>query len=384
MLTGLKLVDASDQSTVATLTAGKQIDIGTSHDGSFGFEATVASGAEIASVKLALTGPNPRSQTENRAPYSLYGDTKQPDGTFALKGGTLPAGAYTLTATAYSEKGGEGTVLDTRTASFTVLAAPALSVDDATVEEAANASLEFEVTLDRSAKATVTVDYATSDGTAVAGEDYTTATGTLRFAAGETSKTVSVAVLDDAVDEGAETMTLTLSGPSGATIADAKATGTITNSDPIPQAWLARFGRTVTGQVLDAVEARLDAPRSAGAEASLAGQALPSWRGGSAPAGDGAANDNTAAAARAEDESRAALAAMTAWLSQTGPDGGGTAGFGARGDDGAEPQSRALTPRDFITGTSFALTGGSADGGGFASLWGRGSIARFDGREGSL
>ena len=47
-------------------------------------------------------------------------------------------------------------------------------------------------------------------------------------------------------------------------------------------------------------------------------------------------------------------------------------------------QSRALTGRDFLTGTSFALTGGLAEAGGYAALWGRGAISRFDGREGDL
>ena len=45
-------------------------------------------------------------------------------------------------------------------------------------------------------------------------------------------------------------------------------------------------------------------------------------------------------------------------------------------------QSRALTGRDFLTGTSFALTGGSAEAGGYAALWGRGAISRFDGQRG--
>ena len=189
-------------------------------------------------------------------------------------------------------------------------------------------------------------------------------------------------VLEDDHDEGSETLTLTLSSPSGATVADGEATGTITNDGSIPQAWLARFGRTVTGQVLEAVEARLAAPREAGAQMSLAGQALPSLQGG-----DAAGNDGAGAAEREDAEARERLASMTAWLAQTGPDAGpgSGAGFGPAFDGtGREPESRALTGRDFVTGTSFALTGGSAEGGGFASLWGRGSIAGFDGREGSL
>ena len=93
---------------------------------------------------------------------------------------------------------------------------PGLTVADAEVQEAANATLAFAVTLGRAPSGTVTVDYATSDGTATAGSDYTAASGTLTFAAGETEKTVSVPVLDDAHDEGSETLTLTLSNASGA------------------------------------------------------------------------------------------------------------------------------------------------------------------------
>ena len=114
------------------------------------------------------------------------------------------------------------------------------------------------MTLSRAPSSTVTVDYATADGTATAGSDYTAVNGTLTFAAGETEKTVSVAVLDDAHDEGSETLTLTLSNASGAYIEDGTATGTITNSDHMPKAWLARFGRTVAEQVLDAVGARVE------------------------------------------------------------------------------------------------------------------------------
>ena len=135
---------------------------------------------------------------------------------------------------------------------------PGLTVADAQVQEAANATLAFAVTLSRAPSGTVTVDYATSDGTAAAGSDYTATSGTLTFAAGETEKTVSVPVLDDAHDEGSETLTLTLSNPSGAYLADGSATGTINNSDPMPLAWMVRFGRTVGSQVVDALGQRLD------------------------------------------------------------------------------------------------------------------------------
>ena len=273
----------------------------------------------------------------------------------------------------------------------TVPGPAALSVADAEVHEAADAVLAFRVTLDRARHAEVTVDYATADGTATAGADYTPANGTLTFAAGVTAKTVSVAVLDDAHDEGDETLTLTLSNAQGARIADGTATGTIENTDHMPQAWLARFGRTVTGQVLDAVEARLTAPREAGARATLAGQALPSWDGANDRAktaanpgsGSGAGDDADASerALRGDARDRDAMASIRDWMAHAGANGDWhTPGEGPE-DRG---QSRALTGRDLVTGTSFALTGGSAEAGGYAALWGRGAITRFDGRAGDL
>ena len=132
----------------------------------------------------------------------------------------------------------DGKVL-VNTAVATVPGPLALSVADARIDEAANAVLAFQVTLNRAATGTVTVDYETADGTATAGADYTAVSGTLTFDPGETAKTVNVTVLDDAHDDTEETLTLTLSNASGALIRDAEATGTIVNSDPIPKAWLA-------------------------------------------------------------------------------------------------------------------------------------------------
>ena len=129
----------------------------------------------------------------------------------------------------------------------TIEGPPGLSVADARVREAEGATVDFAVTLGRASAETVTVAYATSDGTAAANQDYEPASGTLTFEVGETAKTVAVAVLDDAHDEGEETFTLTLSNPRGgnAWLKDATAIGTIENDDPMPQAWLARFGRTI-------------------------------------------------------------------------------------------------------------------------------------------
>ena len=188
----------------------------------------------------------------------------------------MPAGAYTVTATPYPEANLGGAPGQARSVSFTVQAHE-LSVADARAEEGTDATIGFTVTLSAVSPAPVTVDYATADGTATAGADYTAARGTLTFAAGKTTQTIAVAVLDDAHEEGEETMTLTLSRPAGAVLADAEATGTIANRDPLPRALLARFGRTAAVHVVEHVEARLQAPRAPGV-ASPAGTCGQAWR----------------------------------------------------------------------------------------------------------
>ena len=145
---------------------------------------------------------------------------------------------------------------------------------DARVDENTGAGLAFAVTLDRAARGTVTVDYATANGTAMAGADYTATSGTLSFAAGEASKTVAVAVLDDDHDEGEETLTLRLSHASGARIADASATGTIENTDPLPRGLMTWFGRAAAVHVVEHVEERLQAPREPGIRGRFAGREL--------------------------------------------------------------------------------------------------------------
>ena len=259
--------------------------------------------------------------------------------------------------------------------SATVPGPPGLSVADAQVEEAAGATVDFAVTMSRASASTVTVDYATADGSATAGSDYTATSGTLTFAPGETAKTVSVPVLDDAHDEGEETFTLTLSNPSGgnAWLEDATATGTIENSDAMPQAWLARFGRTVAEQVVEAVEGRFAARRAPGIEMTLAGERV-----GAAP-GEPGWKSGAGAEARArrleEHGARARLAAMTDRLNGAGTRDGEARRAGYR--------SRGVTPRELLTGSSFALTGEAAAGG-TVSLWGRGAVSHFDGIEGDL
>ena len=111
-----------------------------------------------------------------------------------------------------------------------------ISVADASVTEGNNgtSTLAFTVTLSAAASGPVTVAYATSNGTAKAGQDYVARTGTLTFAAGETSKVVHVQVTGDTAVEANETVRLTLSSPTGAAIKDGSAIGTIVNDDSAP------------------------------------------------------------------------------------------------------------------------------------------------------
>jgi hypothetical protein len=112
--------------------------------------------------------------------------------------------------------------------------APSLAVSDALVTEGDSGTKNalFTVSLSAASASPVTVDYATTDGSAKAPGDYAAATGTLTFAAGELSKQVAVAVVGETVDELHETYSLDLSNPVGATLGDPRGAGTILDNDP--------------------------------------------------------------------------------------------------------------------------------------------------------
>ena len=303
----------------------------------------------------------------------------------------------------------------------------ALSVADASVSEGPGARLAFAVTLDRTRDRKVLVRYATADGTATQGEDYTGVSGTLRFAPGETTKTVSVPVLDDAHDEGSETLTLTLTSPRRAVIDDGTAVGTIVNSDPLPNAWLSRFGRAASDHVVQSIgrrleggareshltvmgwrvdtllqsthperdgrEPRADAP---GRQPEGSVRASEGWTGG-ATRGGGAMSDPGAARPAFEgamtqgvppmqggalqSSARAVGASDNRWLDMLGRL------FMALGPNGGEALA---TPglRDMVMGSSFYY-GYSPDAGTLRSMnrltaWGESAATRFSGAEGKL
>ncbi len=277
----------------------------------------------------------------------------------AVDGVIVPADGLALGGGAIRDRGGNDAVLAhgavARAAEVEAQAdGPALRVADARAREGEDAAVEFTVTLAPAASGTVTVDYASADGTAKAGEDYTAASGTLVFAPGETEKTIAVALLDDAVDEGEESFALRLSNAAGAALADAEATGAIVNSDPLPKAWLGRFGRTAAVHVVEAVGERLGGSPSSGAQVTIAGLPLPT----------------TGAAGSAAPEA-------PAW------DGRAWTGHPW---DGAQGGARSLTGRELLAGSSFRLSPGAAAGAPDVrwTAWGRGAASRFDGKDEGL
>ena len=229
LISGFTLRDHASNADAGAVTDGTTITLDDPANGQYGFRGNPAADAVIGSVKFELSGTKSVSRTDNDQPYTLY----------AVGSQGLPPGAYTLKATVYPEPDGEGPAHQTRSVSFTIAAEATaeknqLSVADATASEETDSTIDFVVTLNPASYESVSVNYATSDGSATAGDDYTSKTGTITFNAGETTKTVQVAIIDDAVDDNNETLTLTLSNASGADINGAQATGTITNSEPAP------------------------------------------------------------------------------------------------------------------------------------------------------
>ncbi|MCP2671226.1 choice-of-anchor D domain-containing protein, partial [Maricaulaceae bacterium EIL42A08] len=118
--------------------------------------------------------------------------------------------------------------------------APEISIADASVAENGG-TVDFAVTLSNPSASAITVDFATADGTAIAGSDYVTTSGTLTFNPGDTADTITVTITDDGVVEPSETFTVDLSGATNSTIVDGSATGTITNDDAAPVGYTASF-----------------------------------------------------------------------------------------------------------------------------------------------
>ena len=301
--------------------------------------------------------------------------------------GSIPAALCRFEDSINPQQGGVS--LPCEQSSATSQSQAALSVSDARAGEVAGAAVAFAVTLSRAASETVTVRYATRDGSARAGEDYAAASGTLTFEAGESSKTVSVEVLDDAHDEREETFVLALSNVSGARLEDAEATGTIENTDLLPAALLARFGRASAQHVVEHVEARIAKPREPGFRARFAGRDLrpgmerefaldflsqfgrPAGTGppGGSPIASHASGAGVGAPGMTGQDLRMGGAALLRGGAMSSGPGGGFLGA-------------AFSGGDLLSGSEFELN--RERHGGVISVWSRSARSHFGGRQGAL
>ena len=222
-----------------------------------------------------------------------------------------------------------------------------------------------------------------------------------------------VTILDDSHDDGGETFQLEVgfadSEPARLRgLGAARGTITIENADPLPAAYLARFGRTVAEQALDGIAGRMTAPRTPGMQGTLAGQALSFDLTASGSSATGvtlgtpgasdtpSSNHDTALAMVGIARGLGAGGVLPAQGSGQVPGAGSGAGPGSAADPfgdhfgagfgdsrSATPSlhSRSISARDALLGSHFSLTGETDASGGTMAFWGRAAQARFDGAE---
>ena len=242
---------------------------------------TVAQNGEFATSgetgSRTLTLPVTGSATFTVA--TLDDAVDEPDGSISA---TINTGAGYIVAEAPNHTASV-TVSDN---DVTLSSGPTLSIGDATLHENQRTGY-FTITLSEAMQWPVTFYYATQDSNPVsarAGEDYIAWQRAWKLRStinpGQTEKKIYVRLYNDNHDEDPETFQMVIydAGVSGAdatvAIADSTATGTIINDDPMPQAWLTRFGRTIAQQAIDGLSDRIADNRTAGTQGTVAGQAF--------------------------------------------------------------------------------------------------------------
>ena len=397
--------DEPDGSVTVTVAAGDGYTVGTASSGTVAIEDDDLPPPEItiAADAAAITegGVAAFTVTADRAPdadlavtlavseaagsdFVAAGD-EGPAAVTIPKGGTEAAFTVTTVDDAVDEPDGTVTVMLAVGDGYTLGAsasaavpvadndaAPALPVvslgDDLEVPE--HGVFAFRVTLSAAAAHEVRVSWFAETETARYA-DFAPISGSVRFSPGERAGAFYVFPVNDAHDEDAETFRVVLQRAEGATIGDGVAVGTIVNSDPMPAAWLSRFGRTVAEQALDGIAGRMSADRTPGMQGTLAGQAL--------------SFDPAASGPPASDREAALAMADVARGFDGSAGGSGSFGnadpFGGLRFGGTQAQSRTMTARDALLGSSFSLTGARDGAGGSMAFWGRAGQGSFDGRE---
>ena len=258
-----------------------------------------------------------------------------------------------------------------------------IGIRDATGDED-DGWLDFRVRLSKKYDDYVCYDFETiSGGNATEGTDYLKIPkATYWMQIGKRVDKPFVRIIDDSVNDNGETVKVKISNArlcndasQTLSITRAEATGTIRNTDPLPQALMARFGRTAAVHVVERVEERMAASREAGFEAQFAGRQLRPGMG--------------------RELARDFLSQLGASVDRRGPGGGspmataaGPLGLAAGPMDSmADPDrglhSMGLGGGNLLTGSSFAFNRETRQGG-MLSFWSRGARSSFAGREGTL
>ena len=284
-----------------------------------------------------------------------------------------------------------------------------IRIQDATGDED-DGYLDFRVRLSKKSDDLVCYDFETiSGGTATEGTDYLKfPKATYWMQIGKRVDKPFVRIIDDSENDNGETVKVKISNAhlcddasKTVSITRDEATGTIRNTDPLPQALMARFGRTAAVHVVEHVEERLAAPREVGVEAQVAGRQLRpgmeremaldflSQLGSSAGMhAPGAGSPG----ARYGSPMGAAAGSIGLAAGMGGPAGGGMGLAadpmnGMAGPDGGlfdrGLSSMGLGVENLLTNSSFALTRETRQGG-ILSFWSRGARSSFAGREEAL
>ena len=176
---------------------------------------TFAANETVKTISVTVLGDSIDESTDEKfnVVLSNVSNVDHPEQTFSTAGSRLT---------------GVGTIIDDENL---------LTVSNASIVEGDSGTLNMVFTVNlvnRVGSGTVTVNFATANGTAIAGSDYSTTSGSLTFSSTETTKTVVVPILGDVVREGDETFSLNFSNPVGASLATTSVTGTIIDNDPLP------------------------------------------------------------------------------------------------------------------------------------------------------
>ena len=398
-VTGTSLTITDDEATPTVTLVLTPATINESGETNASTVTATLSGESSAAVTVEVLVPNTAPVTlSSNTTLTIAAGSKASTGTVTITAvdNNVDAPNETVTVSAAARGGVAIPVIETLTINDDDVAPTGitLSVSPATVREKDG---ETEITVTATVNGTTryadakTVTVSVGDGTATSGMDYDAVSNfDIIIAAGDTSNTgtFDLMLINDAVQEKDETIEIT--GSSGA-LNITKAMITITNSDPMPAAWLGRFGRTVAEQALDGIAGRIAASRSAGVQGSIAGHALnfnspysgsealprldPRAGAGGTGVESSTTNDTTTLNNLVNNnvQERSELTLTS-----------GDSGIDAFDTDGQTSRSYTMTARELLLGSSFTATGEKDVSGGSLASWGRTAQSSFDGREGTL